>query len=233
MSRSCGDDAATTFPWQRVVSIAAEVVGAVTSILELGGFKRKQTLENTFALVYRHCNPGPIFLNTGFGIGEFVIPGSRDPDVIIDWQSVCMHGCPQKFLQGGQSPILHSLYHPSLIPFASPPSFHSLPYLVFPPCTPPPRREAAPSNLAVVTGGVCRLLIGIGGGAPTANVFRYILSPWNLLRGNDLGFSASQRVVIEATVVCTFSGFWQMSMSISPVEIIILTLQRTVMNVFL
>lgn len=88
MSRSCGDDAATTFPWQRVVSIAAEVVGAVTSILELGGFKRKQTLENTFALVYRHCNPGPIFLNTGFGIGEFVIPGSRDPDVIIDWQSV-------------------------------------------------------------------------------------------------------------------------------------------------
>jgi len=143
-----------------------------------------------------------------------------------------MHGCPQKFLQGGQSPILHSLYHPTLIPFASPPSFHSLPYLVFPPCTPPPRREAAPSNLAVVTGECCRLLIGIGGGAPTANVFRYILSPWNLPRGNDLGFSASQRVVIEATVVCTFSGFWQMSMSISPVEIIILTLQRTVMNVF-
>ena len=39
-------------------------------------------------------------------------------------------------------------------------------------------------------------------------------------RGNDLGFSASQRVVIEANVVCTFSMFGQVSRSISAVEII-------------
>ena len=43
----------------------------------------KNNYENTHSHIIRDSNPGPVFSIPGFGIGEFLIPGSRDPGGIM------------------------------------------------------------------------------------------------------------------------------------------------------